>query len=106
PGKNRWKQTILHRFAPDSSDGSEPNAELIADQDGALYGTTSKGGNGNAGTVFQLLPPAPGQQRWAETVLYSFRASGGDGTLPRTGLIADQDGSLYGTTRSGGASNS
>jgi len=56
--------------------------------------------------VFQLLPPAPGQQRWAETVLYSFRASGGDGALPRTGLIADQDGSLYGTTRSGGASNS
>ena len=64
------------------SDGKNPVADLIADKEGALYGTTEIGGvsgctnslaNPNhCGTVFKLTPPAKGQTAWTETVLYSF----------------------------------
>jgi uncharacterized repeat protein (TIGR03803 family) len=42
---------------------------------------------------------------WAstESLLYSFNAFNGDGYYPYSGLIADANGNLYGTTYSGGA---
>ncbi len=44
--------TILHSFS--GSDGSAPVGGLAADLAGNLYGTTSAGGAGGAGTVFEL----------------------------------------------------
>ncbi len=44
--------TILHRFA--GFDGSAPVGGLAADRAGNLYGTTSAGGPGGSGTVFEL----------------------------------------------------
>ena len=63
---------MLYRFCslPNCSDGATPVAGLIADKQGALYGTTTGGGTG--GTVFKLTPPAKGQTAWTETVLYRF----------------------------------
>jgi uncharacterized repeat protein (TIGR03803 family) len=95
---------------------------LIADERGALYGTTSAGGATGNGAVFKLTPPAKGQTDWTETVLYSFCAlpNCSDGSTPVAGLIfeneiardveghadahhvADKHGALYGTTFSGG----
>jgi len=40
----------------------------------------------------------------AETVLYSF-TGGSDGAGPIAGLIADNQGALYGTTQNGGTGN-
>ena len=82
-----------------------PFAGLIADKKGALYGTTGFGGI-NYGTVFKLTPPAKGQTGWTETVLYSFcsQPSCSDGFKPHAGLIADEEGALYGTTLGGGSS--
>ena len=80
---------------------ANPKAGLIADNQGALYGTTaSGGGNCGCGTFFKLTPPARGQTAWTETVLYSFFKGGidGDGTGPVGSLIADNRGALYGTT--------
>jgi uncharacterized repeat protein (TIGR03803 family) len=98
-------ETVLYRFTG-GSDGANPIAGLIADNTGALYGTTQGGGTGNAGTVFKLTPPAKGQTAWTETVLYNFcsQPSCSDGLSPQTGLIADERGTLYGTTLSGGSS--
>jgi uncharacterized repeat protein (TIGR03803 family) len=72
---------------------------------GALYGTTSFGGNGpcfhgpytspGCGTVFKLVPPAAGMGAWTETVLYRFKG-GADGGDPG-GLTRDLSGALYGT---------
>src|SRR6266852_4428472 len=86
--------TTLYSFTGD--DGAVPEAGLIADAAGNLYGTTNRGGAGGRGTVFQLAPHG------TLTVLHSF--TGSDGATPFAGLIADAAGNLYGTTWAGGAS--
>lgn len=86
--------TTLHSF--DGTHGSYPYAGVIADADGNLYGTTLAGGANNYGTVFQL---AAGTNTL--TTLHTF--DGANGFYPRSGLVADDDGNLYGTTRDGGA---
>ncbi|MBD5654155.1 MAG: hypothetical protein IAI50_03115, partial [Candidatus Eremiobacteraeota bacterium] len=73
---------------------------------GAFYGTTNDGGGsgcgGNGcGVVYKL---APSGSSYTESVLYAF-SGGTDGALPLFGsLIADNSGSLYGTTQYGGTS--
>ncbi|HTT04784.1 MAG TPA: choice-of-anchor tandem repeat GloVer-containing protein [Steroidobacteraceae bacterium] len=47
-------ETVLHSFAPGSSDGEQPWAGLILGSDGNLYGATVAGGASNDGTVFEL----------------------------------------------------
>jgi uncharacterized repeat protein (TIGR03803 family) len=98
-------ETVLHSFAG-GSDGADPEAGLIADEHGALYGTTFAGGSSNNGTVFKLTPHANGHTDWTKAVLYSFcsQPSCSDGAAPIAGLIADEQGTLYGTTLSGGSS--
>jgi len=106
---------VLYGFKDGRGDGAHPDAGVIVDRQGVLYGTTSGGGSYGGiaghgfGTVYKLVPPAKGQTAWAETVLYSFKGGsespkgGNDGAFPG-GLIADKQGALYGTT-SGGGSN-
>ncbi len=100
-----WAQSnykSLYKFTG-GQDGGEPQAGLISDQAGNLYGTTAVGGANKNGTVFQLAPNSDGS--WTESVLHSFCSGGGcaDGSTPLAGLILDQTGSLYGTTPMGGA---
>jgi uncharacterized repeat protein (TIGR03803 family) len=90
-------ETVLHSF-PGGSDGGNPQAGLIADSAGNLYGTTFNGGASNYGAVFKLTPGG------TEKVLYSF-TGGSNGNNPSSGLTADSTGNLYGTTFYGGASN-
>jgi uncharacterized repeat protein (TIGR03803 family) len=52
------------------------------------------------GNVFKLTPPATPGGAWPPSVLHGF--DGNDGADPRAGLIFDDSGSLYGTTRVGG----
>jgi uncharacterized repeat protein (TIGR03803 family) len=90
--------TTLYSFTGSGSgDGANPDAGLIADPAGNLYGTAINGGASGQGTVFQLDPSGN------LTVLYSF--VGSDGSHPRAGLIADAAGNLYGTTINGGAND-
>jgi uncharacterized protein YceK len=82
---------------------------LIADESGALYGTTALGGNSacsvlGCGTVFKLTPPSQGETAWTETVLYSFKGAS-DGANPFASLISGESGALYGTTLLGGSGN-
>jgi uncharacterized repeat protein (TIGR03803 family) len=106
-GSGSWTEDILYRFqfVPNrtgpTADGATVDGGLVMDRTGALYGTTEEGGLGY-GTVFQLLPPQPGEARWTETVLYRF-TGGADGATPGGGLSIDRDGILYGTTVLGGA---
>ena len=88
------QETVLHTFTG-GADGSFPNAGVIRDSSGNLYGTTSSGGTANAGVVYTL--DAAGR----ETVLYSF-TGGADGSFPYAGVIRDSAGNLYGTTLVGG----
>jgi len=61
---------------------------------GELYGTTVNGGPRNAGTVYELLPPASPGGAWPELLLLSFNGTDGDG--PSVGLPMGPSGALYG----------
>jgi len=80
-----------------SPEGLRPKGELLAVSDGALYGTTSAGGQWTNGTVFCFDPMAQ-----ALTVLYNFQGRPGDGSAPTSALVQGPDGALYGTTDRGG----
>jgi uncharacterized repeat protein (TIGR03803 family) len=80
------------------ADGGEPDAGLIFDSAGNLYGTTYSGGTGNNGVVFKLTRSGPG---WTESVLHNFTNSP-DGANPYSALTFDDNGNLYGTTNGGG----
>lgn len=97
-------EMVLHSFGSAKGDGAGPIAALTAGPGGVFYGTTSGGGSAPGGTVFELIPPAAGGA-WTETVLYSFGSQNGDGRYPNAGLTAGANGTLYGTTQSGGAAN-
>jgi len=90
-------ETVLYSFTDTSGDAAYPQAGLVMDTNGNLYGTTSVGGAYNEGTVFEVTVAG------AEEVLYSFGSQAGDGNNPGAGLIFDKTGNLYGTTFRGGA---
>lgn len=55
PTKNgKWNYTVLHTFV--GSDGAQPDANLILDSKGNLYGTAATGGAYGAGVVFEITP--------------------------------------------------
>lgn len=95
-----WTETVLHSFNNNGSDGALPEAGLVFDPAGNLYGTTSAGGIHDYGTVFELAPAQGGG--WTETILHSFNMNGSDGAFPEAGLVIDNAGNLYGTTEEGG----
>jgi uncharacterized repeat protein (TIGR03803 family) len=95
-----WRETVLYRFQG-GHDGQSPASILTFDSLGNIYGTTSYGGSGCCGTVFELMPSNGG---WTKTILYSFTGQP-DGAVPNAGVIFDQFGALYGTTANGGAHN-
>jgi uncharacterized repeat protein (TIGR03803 family) len=101
-GGGNWTETVLHSFNKNGPDGHYPNAGLIFDAAGNLYGTTTDGGASNDGIVFELTPAGGGV--WTETALYIFkqRRNGKDGIFPYSGLVFDTVGNLYGTTYQGG----
>ena len=93
------KETVLYSFTGGTKgDGANPEAGLVQDTHGNLYGTTISGGAHGYGTVFEV------DTTGKETVLYSFTGANGDGGAPRAGLVLDMQGNLYGTTTGGGAS--
>ncbi len=107
-----WAETVLYNFCSIVGqqglclDGSSPQAPLIFDSVGNLYGTALGGsGHNTAGIIFKL---SPGQQGRTQTVLYNFcPVSEGyacpDGTFPYlAGVSFDKSGNLYGTTMYGG----
>ncbi len=89
------KETVLHSFTG-GSDGQYPQAGLISDGNGNLYGSAYGGSVGSGGgVVFKL-------NVFGDTVLYSF-SGGSDGTAPGFGYLArDAAGNLYGVTNAGG----
>jgi uncharacterized repeat protein (TIGR03803 family) len=91
------KETVLYNFSG-GVDGATPNAGLVRDAAGNLYGTTYLGGAYDWGTAFMV--DASGN----ETVLHSFNGATGDGGDVIGGLIRDTAGNLYGMTQGGGIS--
>lgn len=91
-GTTGWTEVVLHDFSG-GEDGGEPAAPLIFDNAGHLFGTTTSGGANNAGTVFELIPPAPGRAAWVERVLFSFTHA--NPPVQEAALAQDSLGNLY-----------
>ncbi|HSC18012.1 MAG TPA: choice-of-anchor tandem repeat GloVer-containing protein, partial [Rhizomicrobium sp.] len=89
----RW-----HSFGEGAGDGTFPTGAGLAASGHVIYGMTQFGGSSDYGTVFQL--DLTSNAYWT---MHSF-AGGKDGRYPAAGLIADKDGTVYGTTQDGGGS--
>jgi len=96
PAATGANETVLFSFCQldNCQDGAIPAAPL-SHIGGTLYGTTSRGGAYDGGTVFAI-----DLKSGKETLLYSFGA-GSDGWYPEAGLLV-LNGLLYGTTANGG----
>jgi uncharacterized repeat protein (TIGR03803 family) len=56
PNGAKYKETLLHTFEGGPDDGATPNAGLIVDTAGALFGVTGSGGTSDNGTAFRVNP--------------------------------------------------
>ncbi len=83
--------SVLYTFSG-GPDGANPEAGVIQDPKGRLYGTASRDGK-SCGVVFKLTLAG------METPLHTF---GQQGCQPMAGLVRDTAGNLYGTTVKGG----
>jgi uncharacterized repeat protein (TIGR03803 family) len=97
--------TILHHFQGGPTDGENPEAGLVMDSQGNLYGTTVNGPGcsptpckSSSGMVYEISPTG------TETVLHRFQGNP-DGAFPYAGLLLSSSGVSYGTTNTGGTSN-
>ncbi len=94
--------SVLYNFTG-GADGANPEAGLVMDAAGDLYGINMYGGSPNCtsvygvigcGTVFKLGRSSSG---WFLVPLYQFQG-GEDGNYPGANLTVGPDGALYGTT--------
>jgi uncharacterized repeat protein (TIGR03803 family) len=99
-----WTESVLYSFCSlkRCDDGAQPQAGLVFDGRGNLYGTTQQGGSKRGGVAFSLTPNSDGS--WTEGVLHGFCsfAACSDGSAPAANLTLDAAGNLYGTAYYGG----
>ena len=90
--------TTLYSFAGSPGDGAIPAAGLLYNGNGKFYGTTSQGGTGDDGTIFEITPSG------SLTTLHNFcpQPFCNDGGDPVAALTRATDGWLYGTAARGG----
>lgn len=112
-----YSYTVLYNFCTKNNcaDGGGPEAGLVLDVNGNLYGTTSAGGMYGAGTIFELKRPVGKGGSWKVDTLHSFCNFGcGDGAYPQqsltyqgqeSGALYDGVSPLYGTTEEAGIGN-
>ena len=95
PNGGGWTYTVLYAFPVEAG---SPDAALIMDAAGSLYGTAAGFGDLSFGQVFKLTPSNGG---WTFTSLHDF--AGYEGFGPSCSVIFDAEGNLYGTAGDGGA---
>lgn len=84
-----WSYSVLYDFAGDGG----PEANLVFDQAGNLYGTTVGDGSFNLGSIFKLTHGGSG---WSYTSLHDF-SDAGVAAAPVSNVVFDANGNLYGT---------
>jgi uncharacterized repeat protein (TIGR03803 family) len=102
PHGDNWRERTEHSFCALSGclDGDHPQPDTLAiDGNGIVYGTTVDGASGSGGTIFSLDPATRHL-----TTLYNFCAQANcvDGAVPRSGVLLNSAGDLFGVTSRGG----
>lgn len=92
-------ESVLYAFCslPYCADGTTPDATLVMDSEGNLYGAAA-GGNSKSysGVLFEV-----NSKDEQESLVYDFAAIP-EGVAPNGALARDASGNLYGTTAGGG----
>ncbi|WP_395741348.1 choice-of-anchor tandem repeat GloVer-containing protein [Prosthecobacter sp.] len=83
--------------------GTSPQSGLTLANDGYFYGVTNTGGSINTGTAFRM---SQGGTMTTLSHFYGTANNGVDGNGPQGALIQGPNGNLYGTTNTGGTTNS
>jgi uncharacterized repeat protein (TIGR03803 family) len=100
-----WTEKQLYAFQ-NTADGVAPQAPVVFDKAGNLYGTTVWGGDAcspyGCGLVFELSPSG---DTWTKSTLYTFTGEP-NGHAPSAGLSFDKAGDIFGTTSNGGSNDS
>lgn len=87
----------------DDHSGASPHGELVNDGRGFMWGSTTKGGIFNQGTVYRVSISSCQSATMAEFSKNGFYNKGAE---PFGGLVSDGKGFLWGTTSLGGSTNS
>jgi uncharacterized repeat protein (TIGR03803 family) len=85
-----------------SPTGETPEGTPVVDGNGNIYGTTSDGGDGSWGTLFEITAASIAAGNPTITTLCWFGGGLADDGTPIGGLLMDGSGNLYGTTEFGG----
>jgi uncharacterized repeat protein (TIGR03803 family) len=93
--------TSIHDFGS-GNDGENPQAGMVFDQAGNLYGTAALGAQNGNGVVFSLTPD--GGTGFTEVILHKFTGPP-DGSVPVSPVVLTAPGRLFGTTLEGGAND-
>ncbi len=92
-----WTENVLYTFDGFQSGGEPGYGDLIWDQQGNIYGTSTEGSE-NGGVVYELQPSG---NSWTEIPIHVF-SSIPDGYASFGGVIWGSNGNLFGTTAGGG----
>ena len=102
PSGGNWIYTTLYSFVGSGGGLAKgPVGNLVMDSAGNIYGSTAGDGAYRFGSVFKLTHGTGG---WTYTSLHDF-TNGLDGGSPRSNLVFDASGNLYGTASTGGSGN-
>jgi uncharacterized repeat protein (TIGR03803 family) len=89
--------TTLTSFA-NTADGVQPIGGVALDSAGDIFGTAPVGGSNEDGTIYELSKGSS-----ITIPLASFTQA--TGAIPKSSLVMDSKGNLFGTTSTGGANN-
>ena len=78
----QWTETVVHSFV--HQEGDNPDAAMVFDNQGDLYGTTADGGPTNQGIIFELTPEG---NDWTLNMIYDYGL--------RAGVLLDNGGNVY-----------
>lgn len=85
---------VLHEFSTSNLDGgTTPGGGVVLGRGGFLYGTTTRGGQYDAGTAYRIKRDGSEQ-----AVIYSFTGGASGNGYPEDTLTIDAKGNFYGTT--------
>ena len=101
----RYSFSDLDTAAPPYFSVYKPVGRLAVNNNGVVYGTTSRGGKNDLGTVYELNRPRYANEPYNMSVLHSF-TGGNDGSDPVGGVVLNAtQTTLYGVTTRGGSAD-
>lgn len=103
PAGTAWAQTETIIYTTNGgSEGTAVLSGLLPGKAGHYFAVAQQAGTNDNGTAFRINSPVSGSTAYTDTLLWTF--DGTDANGPKSNLISDPSGNLYGTAFQGGTS--